>query len=673
MNFFEHQDQARKKTGHLVFFFILAVICLIALTNLLVVGVLGYLNGVPLINAPAAFDYFSLKTLLIISVVIVSVVVMASLTKLSQLSRGGKVIAEAMGGKLLNVSDLDKDERKALNIVEEMAIASGTPVPQVYLIEEPGINAFAAGYKPADAIIGVTRGCISQLKREELQGVIAHEFSHILHGDMRLNIRLMGILHGILVIGIIGSYILRGISRTGYRGRSSKNNNALPFFILGGGFMLIGYAGTFFGNLIKAAVSRQREFLADASAVQFTRNPSGISGALKKIGGFSSGSAIEHPYASEMSHLFFGQAIQPFFSALMATHPALDTRIKKIEPNWDGIFPKVEQKSAYGEVYTHKTANTGAEETMAFADETSVVQADTGFIPEYSSGYSADTHTKILSESVQSGLIDTIGEPSLGHEGYARHFLNELPAKVREAAHEPYGARALVYCMLLDENDDVRHKQWQVLRQNADQFVFSLMDKFTSHLVNYSKAEHRLSLLELCLPALKQLSEKQWQVFRANMVLLMKADGRVELFEWALYRITLHYLDADTKKLGQRGSIGSLRLVSKAAGLVLSAVASSGADNDDEAIESFNVAKSYLGLRRLKYSAPSQYQLRDLSQAVSLLNRLKPLLKPRVLKAMCLCVTHDGMIKADEVELVRALSASLDCPMPPLLLSKDVA
>jgi Zn-dependent protease with chaperone function len=664
MNFFEHQDQARKKTGQLVFFFILAVVCLIVLTNLLVIGVLAYLGGVSPGDSSSVFSFFSLKTLATISGLVISIVIIASLFKFLQLAGGGRVVAEAMGGKLLNVSDLDHDERKTLNIVEEMAIASGTPVPPVYVIEEQGINAFAAGYKPADAVIGITRGCITQMDRDELQGVIAHEFSHILHGDMRLNIRLIGMLHGILVIGIIGSQILRGISRSGYRARSSKNKNALPFFALGGGLMLIGYAGTFFGNIIKAAVSRQREFLADASAVQFTRNPSGISQALQKIGGSAAGSEIEHPYASEISHLFFGQATQSFFRGLMATHPPLEERIKRVDPHWNGRYPKVEQTRGFDDVYTHKSVNVTDESSgrAAFLSGATMAGSATGATVGPATGLSV--------EKVQEELLVPMGNPSLGHKDFARHFLDTLPENIRQAAHEPYGARALVYSLLLDDEQSVRDQQIHSLRDNADPFVFSLMNDLIASLARYTNNEHRLPLVELCLPALKQLSTQQWLLFKENLILLMRFDGRIDLFEWAFYRIILHTLVPVKQRFRDRGELGSLRLASKAIGLVLSAVASSGVDDVKEAEAAFDMARDYLAMPRLKYSPRDQYSFKDLSRAVSVLNRLKPLLKPKLLKALCLSIAHDGVIKPVEIELIRALSACLDCPMPPVVLEQ---
>ena len=650
MNFFEHQDQARRKTGHLVVLFVLAVLLLIGMTQVLVMGVMAWLDGVPLQEWQLAMQYFSLPTLLKVAAAIGLIVALASGYKLLQLSGGGKVVAEAMGGRLLNINSDDADERKLLNVVQEMAIASGSPVPPVYLLEEDGINAFAAGYKPTDAVIGVTRGCVQQLDRDELQGVIAHEFSHIFNGDMRLNIRLIGVLNGILVIGIIGYFILRSVSRTGYRSRSSKNNSALPFLVLGAGLMAIGYAGTFFGNWIKAAVSRQREFLADSSAVQFTRNPAGISGALRKIGGFSAGSKIEHPQAGEMSHMFFGQAVKPFLSSMMATHPPLAERISRIDPNWNGRFDSASHTASAttsrSDQQFHATAGDSAGVVSGFASAVSV------------------TATTASNE-----LLSSIGGTDDKHMDYAHNLLASLSAEVLNAASEPYGARALVYALLLDSNEVVREKQWQLLEENANSVVFSLTRQL--YMSFEMAAQYRLPLLELSLPALKQLTAEQYDQFRQNVVALMQADARIDLHEWALYRVLLHHLSPTKTKLAELGSIRSLKLVGKACGLLLSAMAEAGADNDEAARQSFTMAAKTLGLQRLQFACRDEYELADLSRALQVLNRLQPLQKPRLLKALCVCVSHDEVIEPVEVELIRAIALNLDCPMPPLIINNE--
>ena len=336
MDFFEDQEDARRKTGRLVALFVLAVLSIIASVYAVVSGALVYATGEAQFWRPELF--------LAVVATTVAVVALGSLYKIAQLRGGGRVVAETLDGKLILSDSVDPQERKVLNVVEEMAIASGTPVPPVYVMQqETGINAFAAGYGPGDAVIGVTRGCIEQLSRDELQGVIAHEFSHILNGDMRLNIRLIGVLNGILIIGIIGYTVMRvmfysgsGRSRNGGKGGGA----AMAMLVVAVGLMVVGFLGTFFGNMIKAAVSRQREYLADGSAVQFTRNPTGVAGALKRIGAYAKGSTVATPRAVEASHMFFARAIKSGFSSMLATHPPLEERIRRIDPGWDGTYPE---------------------------------------------------------------------------------------------------------------------------------------------------------------------------------------------------------------------------------------------------------------------------------------------------------------------------------------------
>src|SRR5690606_7250973 len=338
---------AKRNTSKLVILMVLAVISLVAISSVAVAAILAVLNendsGVPLTaehwfaQTAALLDWHLVGT---IAVLVVGVVLAGSLFKHFQLRSGGKAVAESLNGRPIDPATTDLEERKILNVVEEMAIASGIAVPPVYVMEDDSINAFAAGLTPQDAVIGITRGCIRLLSRDELQGVVAHEFSHIFHGDMRLNTRLVSLLHGILVIGLIGQILLRSSSSSRHRS-SSKNNSAGAGLAIGAALAVTGYVGTVFGNPIKGAVSRQREFLADASAVQFTRNPDSIAGALKKIGGYPLRSQLSASHAAEFSHMFFGQGVQSALSSLMATHPPLEERIRRVEPGWDGRFPTV--------------------------------------------------------------------------------------------------------------------------------------------------------------------------------------------------------------------------------------------------------------------------------------------------------------------------------------------
>ncbi|NNF97042.1 MAG: M48 family metallopeptidase, partial [Halobacteria archaeon] len=324
MNFFEAQERARRRTGWLVLLFALATTGLIVITNLLLLGILTYGQTGEFIFSPMILQQqFDWDIFIGVAIVVSILIFLGSLYKTMSLSEGGRSVAEMLGGRLIARNTSDPDERRLLNVVEEMSIASGISVPNVYLLDETSINAFAAGLTPNDVVIGVTQGTLRYLSRDELQGVIAHEFSHIFNGDMRMNIRLIGVLHGILLLGLIGYYILRA-TRYVRGSRNKEGASAIAIVLaLGAGLVAIGYIGFFFGQWIKAMVSRQREFLADASAVQFTRNKEGIAGALKKIGGLTAGSYLENPSAPQYSHDYFSQGVGGFLQSLFETHPPL--------------------------------------------------------------------------------------------------------------------------------------------------------------------------------------------------------------------------------------------------------------------------------------------------------------------------------------------------------------
>src|SRR6478752_2727573 len=347
MDFFEAQDRARRRTKRLVLLFGLAVAGTIAA---------GYFSALLIMNQAGGLEkhgrnysyssarsgpiaWWNPQVFFWVAASTVGVVGLASLFKWGQMRGGGAAVAEMVGGRAVDLKTTDLRERQLLNVVEEMAIASGIPVPAVYILEdEPGLNAFAAGLRTTDAAVAVTRGTLNRLTRDELQGVIAHEFSHILNGDMRLNVQISAIVFGILVVGLIGRGVLRGMMYGRVRSGSGKDKGGGVVVIaaIGLALFLIGYVGYFFGRMIQAAVSRQREFLADASAVQFTRNPDGIAGALKKIGGYALGGNMVNSHAGEIGHFFFAQAFRSGITGLLSTHPALDERIRAIDPRWDG-------------------------------------------------------------------------------------------------------------------------------------------------------------------------------------------------------------------------------------------------------------------------------------------------------------------------------------------------
>ena len=647
MNFFESQDRVRKNTFQLVFLFTLAVVTLIIMTNLLVMVVFGYIDREQMQDGGTFLQQMDWRTFAAVSAGVGVVVLAGSLYKIMALSAGGKTVAEALGGKLIPQNTDDLKQRRLLNVVAEMAIASGTPAPPVYLLaDEPGINAFAAGFSPRDAVIGVTQGMIDQLSRDQLQGVIAHEFSHIFNGDMRLNIRLMGVLNGILIIGIIGYYILISASYSRRGRRSGKGSGGILALAIG--LMVIGFAGTFFGGLIKAAVSRQREYLADASAVQFTRNPDGISGALKRIGGLEFGSKVANPGAPEVSHAFFAQGISGFMQSLSATHPPLAKRILRIDPHWDGKFDSSDKTDSLRDEEEADKKEPLTREELAQKVATVVTGAAMADV---------------------ANAIDQIGNPKQETIDYARSLISELPRVVKEAAREPYGARAVVYSLVLDPGPEVRGRQLKRLQEYAEPDVFVLTHKLIPEMDGLD-IKYRLPLIDIVIPSLKQLSIRQYESFRENLIALIEMDSRVDLLEWSLQKILFNHLDGQFFKLthttARYSHLGQLK---KEIGLFLSVMAHAGHQDRKDVEDAFSAAAKTLKFGGLQLVAKNEISLSDLDRSLQKLARLKPLAKPQLLKACAASVVYDQKISPVEVELLRAFSDVLDCPMPPIIPS----
>jgi Zn-dependent protease with chaperone function len=648
MDFFAHQDQARKRTGHLILLFSAAVLSLIVLLNLLLAFVLWGMdnhlvgkyqasvqaahNPDALFNTATFLDYITLQQWLLISAGVIVVVGGASLVKWMMLRGGGRRVAESLGGRLLLPDSRDFYERRLLNVIEEMAIASGMPVPPVYVMDDNSINAFAAGYQPSDAVIGVTRGCMEKLSREQLQGVMAHEFSHIFNGDMRLNIRLMAVLFGILFIGLIGRFILDATSRRRYVSSSNRDKNSLPFFLFGLGLVVIGYGGVLFGNLIKAAVSRQREFLADASAVQFTRNPQGIAGALQVIG-YGAGSEISSPEREETAHMFFGQAL-PFRFSGFATHPPLDERIQRIDPNWNGQFmapqrrEQAEQESA--DIVAALQLSGGAALAMAAAPAAAAASS----IP----------YEVVSDEAPQDS---------------AQQALQTLAA----AARDTYTARVLLAGLLLAPAERMVHEmQLDLIRQQEGQdFYRQILRQLP--LVKALDPAQRLPLVELAMPALKQLSVLQYQDFRKLLVQLAKADGEIDIFEWCLYRLTLQYLNPHFETVTPVATrYAKEKDISDAISSVLSVLAWYGADQQQQAAEAFAKGAQAAGFTTLTLQQRTS-SLKPLNLALTRLSEAYPHLKGRLIKAMQACMDADGRQKGVELDLVRTIAAIMEVPV----------
>jgi Zn-dependent protease with chaperone function len=635
MDFFESQATARRKSRRLIVYFVIAVF-LIILTLYAVALVTMRFTSTAHLFAPVS--YWHPDVFAVVVVLTLFVIGGGSLFKILVLRRGGPAVAEMLGARPAVPDTRDLKERRFLNVVEEMAIASGTPVPAVYVLdEEPGINAFAAGYSVNDAAVAVTRGALDHLDRDELQGVVAHEFSHILNGDMRLNVRLIGVLHGILLLAIIGRTMFHVSARgQAFAGRRREKSSSAHLLIIGLALLVVGSIGVFFGKLIKSAVSRQREYLADAAAVQFTRNPEGIAGALKKIGGMSQGSRIDNPHADELSHLFFSNALRSPFGGVFSTHPPLEDRIRRLDPSFDGVFPRL---PALDEVRSERRETPGV----------------SGLAPE-------------RLEFSPDRLVRSVGSPTPATLAYAAALLREIPGELRRAGRDPFEAEALVFALLLDPEPEVRDRQLRVVldrgglavRKRAES-LFRLLDR--------AEAAIRLPLLDLALPGLRSLSSPQYQTFRGAVRELIEADRRVTLFEFALLKILERHLEAHVESRPPSPErYGSLEAVAESAVIVLSAMAHAGTEDPEKARKAFRAGTDRLAAGGgLSLLDPERSGIDRLDTALSQLAEATPPVKKRILEACAACAAHDGSLTSEEAELLRAVAESIDCPMPPVL------
>ena len=647
MDFFTQQDKTRRKTKLLVFYFAVAVAALIVAVYFATLVILaGTQSHYHRYDEQPQFALWNPQLFLGVAGGVLAVILIGSSYKTMALAGGGSVVSEMMGGRLVNSNTTDPDERKLLNVVEEMAIASGVPVPQVYVMdEEDGINAFAAGHKPGDATITVTRGCMKILSRDELQGVIGHEFSHILNGDMRMNIRLMGIIFGILCLAIIGRVLLQT------RGR----NNPLP--VLGLALLIIGYIGVLFGRLIQAAVSRQREFLADASSVQFTRNPEGITGALKKIGGLGeTGSRISHAHAEELSHMFFGNGVSEPFIGLLETHPPLTERIRVFDSNFDGKFPYVRydgRDRPPEEILTPKHPPI-PDFFGAVLGGTILASGDEKKPPA------------IRSRSVMPNL----GKPTPLHLKYAEQLRDSLPETIKATAREPLDAVALIYAMLLSPDETKRTTQLAELAKRVDPAIHGKTIALYPD-VSAAATHAHLPIVNLALGALRQLRPEQFNQFSQTLQWLVESDGKIELFEFVLQKIVLRHLAPQFSGVRPPTvQYYTIKPLVPDGAVVLSALANVGSSDAAEIQKAFETGAPYLRAPDNAGLALLSREQCGVDQIDAALNRLAlavPIIKKNLIEACVHTVGADGVIVESEAELLRAVADTLDCPIPPFV------
>lgn len=635
VSFFEHQDRARQNTRRLLFLMALGVMGMgFAIYGLLMF--LAFLSG----RAPAGpggeLPFWRWDWLLVSIGSTALLVFVASSVRMRSLRSGGASIAEMLGGRLVSGNPRDLLEQRLVNVVEEMAIAAGVPVPQVFVLHtEVGINAFAAGFTLDDAAVAVTRGCLEKLTREELQGVIAHELSHVLNGDMRMNIRIMGIVFGIVCIGLLGRFLMR-LGTGGRRAsRFGRGNPRTVLLALGLGVMLIGLIGEFFGKLIKAAVGRQREFLADASAVQFTRNPTGIAGALKKIGGFTAGASVDTPRADEASHFFFSDIHSRLFGrfSLFASHPPLTERIQRIDPSFKGEFPQVGSGIAQPEEGPVSRLHAGSQESLPGGP---------------------------------TGMVSQVGTSSLEALEESRRLLASLPAPLREASHSPYSACAIVYALLLSLDFPIRAKQLEHVHALSGAGLARETERLEPQ-VRALQRRSRLPLVELLGPALHELSPEQRKVFVRVVQTLVEADLTLSVFEYVLAETLKERLtDAKPAHLRSRVRYRSLGPLRAELQLVLSLLAHAGHPDGRGVHDAFAQACAKLPALQLVLLPESERLLLALSPALVELAKLTPALAAQVVDACAHAVLANQYVSDNELTLLRAVCGALGSPLPPL-------
>lgn len=621
MDFFDKQDRARRRTKWLVVYFVLAVLGIILTLHVSFAFLMGYFGGdlqefgLEVHVRRAVWHYLTdWRFFGIISGGVVAAVILGSVVKMIELSQGGKAVAAMLGGVPVDMNSHDPAEQRLINVVEEMSIASGVPVPEIFVLDDGTINAFAAGHGPGDTAIGVTRGCVEKLSRDELQGVIGHEFSHILHGDMRLNIRLIGLLNGILFLAIIGEVLIRIGANSGRSSSRDGKGSAAPLLVCGLILYLVGWIGVFFGTLIRAAVSRQREYLADASSVQYTRNPEGLAGALAKIGNFSS--RIGSAHASEASHMFFGNGLGDPWAQMFATHPPIEDRISQIAPGFDRSAAK--------------------------------------FVPPPPT------------RSPAGGGRKFTGGPLLPWQpqlAAAAGLLAGLPEFSKTASHELHGACALVYSFLL--SDDVTLRGQQIERLDPTVRAETLAD--FARRTELSSAQ-KIGLIDIAIPTLRHLSPEQYAVFRSNVKKLIETDGQIHLFEYTLQKILLRHLDLYfSNATGPRVRYKSLVPLLPDVGVVLSALANSDDGTAHDAAFAAGVKELLVNASSFPLVRAGATDLAAFDAALDHLAEAATDIKRIVLTACGSVVMYDGGVNDPQIELLRAIADTLDCPIPPFV------
>jgi len=653
MNFFEHQDRAHQNTRRLGWLYLLSLVCIVSAIYLALWLICRLI-------LKANVGLLSLNMFLSVAVPTLLAIGSGTLFKLIKLRRGGAAVAEELGGRLVEPEQATVQEKQLLNIVAEMAIASGIPAPQVFVLDrETSINAFAAGNSPQKAAIGVTRGCLEALNRDELQGVIGHEFSHILNGDMRLNMKLIGLLHGILLIHILGRFVVRyspEISISSESKSEKESDSGSSFFAIiafGIALMAIGGVGYFFGRILQSAVSRQREFLADASAVQFTRNPDGLASALQKIESHANHARVSAPQAAAMSHLFFGESNTNWLSAdWFSTHPPTRQRLQRLSIG----ARQVPAEAVVGNAIA----------TVPASPTQSPQVAVMGFASNNSTSSIASNSAAALKSSSLPPLT------SLSSTTVANTHVAQLPESLQQATETLEGAIAIAQSLMLDcQNPSVRVQQEAWLQQTVPISLANLTLE-SGKILDTSNPRLRLPLLNSVIPVLQQAPASQLQQLFKVLQGLATADKRWSLTEFVIYTVLRHRLQPRVAQPAI-AAVDTLDPVWQDCLMVLAAMARVGHTEPDTVAFAFRSGVYQLpgaSTRELPTAAPNG-NFSHLKSSLERMSMLSPKLKQTVVSACSTIALQDKTVTLPESELLWAIATCLDSPLPSCLHSNE--
>jgi len=643
MNFFERQQQVRAASKRMVVLFVLAVLGITAIVNLPFIAAAEFRKGGT--ETPQRLIELSV----VVSSAVLLLIAAVSIVRTLMLRQGGGVrVAESLGAIRIPDTPTDAALKRYRNVVEEIAIASSTPVPVLYYLpKDEGINAFAAGYTPADAAVCVTQGSLDRLNRDELQGVIAHEFSHIVNGDMRLSIRLIGVLAGITALAIIGRTVM-------YWGSDDDDDKGFGLALAALGLVLAaaGWIGVFFGRLIKAAVARQRESLADASAVQLTRQTSGLTGALKKIGGLEAGSVLRSPKTENVSHMLFGEGVNrrghrrswfDSFSSLYATHPPLVKRIQALEPDFTpSNLDELRERWRY--------------------------QPPDGLKEDARIGFAAAPGQQAPPGRLNAReYTAAVGNPTAASYETGVRIRKQIPQHLVDLARNPATAVPLMYGLIFDRSQNVREAQYGIVARYHGKQVADESWRCAAELVRLDPSL-RLPVASIAFPALRGRPEADAQLITSVLGELINADGQIDIFEYCLGTLVFVGLnEALTSKSPWKSRRQSLTSAQSAICCLIAVLAQTGNSDPRVAAAAFQAGISVAYPQTRIPFLPVVQGVFALERAWPVIDGLEGNDKATLVAAVVTTVTADRVVTEEESELLRTVCGVLHCPVPPVV------